>query len=59
MICPECGKATYVFVTKASGTTVKRRRECLNGHRFNTFELTGDIKEIKRKLLLEIAEGLK
>lgn len=45
MTCPECGKDSYVVDSRrgtgripVSSHKIRRRRECLNGHRFNTVE---------------------
>lgn len=41
MICPHCGAATDVLETRAWRTRfLKRVRECHNGHRFPTYEIT-------------------
>lgn len=34
MKCPHCGVHTYVLASRGT----RRRRECANGHRFNTAE---------------------
>lgn len=40
MNCPECAAWSSVLDTRAGPhETVKRRRECANGHRFFTFEM--------------------
>lgn len=40
MQCPHCGAWSEVLETrKAELFSVKRRRECANGHRFETFEV--------------------
>jgi len=40
MLCPKCGAPTRTLSTRAllSGLINRRRRECFNEHRFNTFE---------------------
>lgn len=40
MKCPECGVWTRVLETRQG---VLRRRECANGHRFNTEEKITDV----------------
>lgn len=40
MNCPQCGAWSNVLDTRTGQyETVKRRRECANGHRFFTFEM--------------------
>lgn len=38
MPCPVCDEPTEVYDTEREGLGVRRRRRCVNGHRFNTFE---------------------
>ncbi len=46
--CPECGKSfKRVLDSRKVGVGVRRRRECVNGHRHTTHErFVGDYKEI-------------
>lgn len=46
MICPTCGKSSDVIDSRISGVTVRRRRECLNLHRFTTTEVVGDSRKL-------------
>lgn len=39
MPCPDCGSATSVIETRVTGTNVRRRRRCGNGHRVTTMEI--------------------
>ena len=36
--CPVCGAETVVYDTELENEGVHRRRRCINGHRFNTYE---------------------
>lgn len=47
MKCPECGAWSEVKDTRQNKakTVVTRRRECANGHRFTTQEMTVKRKE--------------
>lgn len=62
MNCPECGQATEVIVTASYPLHIRRRRRCLNEHRFNTTEVAIDprqwlrIKEAVKKLRNTISE---
>jgi len=66
MKCPKCGTVdTHVIATRreSDGLLVRRRQECGNKHRFNTYELhetslrsTG-IKKIRARLLT-VASGI-
>lgn len=38
MNCPECGKGTEVLDSRVTALSVRRRRRCLNEHRFTTYE---------------------
>lgn len=38
MNCPECGKDTMVVDSRSTDDSVRRRRECNEGHRFSTQE---------------------
>lgn len=38
MNCPTCGKGSNVIDSRAVPNGVRRRRECLNEHRFTTIE---------------------
>jgi len=38
MNCPECGKDTMVVDSRSTDNSVRRRRECNEGHRFSTQE---------------------
>ena len=38
MKCPTCNAWTEVNDTRNKGNHVLRRRECANGHKFNTIE---------------------
>ena len=62
MKCPKCQAATVVVETRSP----KRRRECINGHRFSTLEmalseiqkLRGDSMRLTRfRLLLKEAQS--
>ena len=39
MNCPVCGKGGDVIDSRPTADGQRRRRECLNGHRFTTVEL--------------------
>lgn len=39
MKCPQCGKASDVIDSRITATGVRRRRLCLNEHRFTTREV--------------------
>ena len=43
MKCPTCGKGTDVIDSRIRGPVVRRRRQCLNEHRFATTEIVGAI----------------
>jgi len=36
--CPICDAPTRVYDSRPQGSMIRRRRECSNGHRFNTTE---------------------
>ena len=38
LACPICGEPMDVYDTLPEGNRVRRRRQCKNGHRFNTTE---------------------
>lgn len=38
MMCPECGKGSEVIDSRIIPIGVRRRRQCLNEHRFTTIE---------------------
>lgn len=41
MNCPDCGKQSDVIDTRPVPGFIRRRRECLNYHRFTTVEMVG------------------
>jgi transcriptional regulator NrdR family protein len=55
MKCPTCAAWTEINDTRNKGDHMLRRRECANGHRFNTIEQVTasrkkkDIKPTKEK----------
>jgi hypothetical protein len=52
MNCPQCRLRSKVIETRPSAFGLRRRRECLKGHRFTTFEMVGDDAEANRTRLL-------
>lgn len=59
MKCPECGKPTIVKDSRESGADHRRRRECLNGHKFTTMEYTvGTTNHDLRQLVNQLNEML-
>jgi transcriptional regulator NrdR family protein len=36
---PKCDAETHILETRISGEGVRRRRECIHGHKFSTLEL--------------------
>lgn len=52
MRCPQCRKTSKVLETRPCAHGMRRRRECLMGHRFTTFEMIGDDAEANRTRLL-------
>lgn len=54
MRCPRCRKTSKVLETRPCAHGMRRRRECLVGHRFTTFEMIGDDAEAMRDRALMI-----
>ncbi len=52
MRCPHCRLNSKVVETRPAATGTRRRRECLRGHRFTTYELLGDDAEATRDRML-------
>ena len=50
MECPLCGEDTKVLESRISSVFgLRRRRECTNGHKFNTKEIVITEHEMKRE----------
>lgn len=51
MRCTKCGSATRVIETRdvESRFVIRRRRECTNGHRFNSFEVDESLQKTLAK----------
>ena len=49
MNCPECGAWSVILETRSSTTRYRRRRECGNGHKFTTEEITVSPETIKQE----------
>jgi transcriptional regulator NrdR family protein len=51
-VCPECGSTrNRVIDSRSLDGRRRRRRECNNGHRFTTYEISAaDLEEIERSL---------
>lgn len=49
--CPECSGPTSVIETRLSNIRLKRRRVCLNGHRFTTLEIPVDCQRKLKELV--------
>lgn len=59
MICPECGSVSGVVETRTIIGALKRRRRCVNGHRFTTYEIMASaIKGARRGVIAVPAETL-
>ena len=60
MTCPECGSPdTYVIESRASNGTIRRRRECVCGHRFTTYEVNEKQWKAVNLITEFVKEGLK
>lgn len=55
MRCPECEAETAVVDSRKVEGTTRRRRECLEGHRFTTLEtvVVVEPREIKTESMVE------
>jgi len=49
MNCPECGAWSVILETRSSTARYRRRRECANGHKFTTEEITVSPETIKQE----------
>lgn len=58
--CPECGADSRILETRQLKThlEVRRRRECLKGHRFTTCECVS-VKESPQRKNAKIAVGIR
>lgn len=70
LACPRCGKVgrQWVIDSRPTGSAIKRRRECVCGFRFNSYETLNPpnevmLAEVRRDLIYEIksklTEGIK
>ncbi len=65
LVCPVCMGNTKVIDSRSTGDhSIRRRRKCVNGHRFTTFEVLSneadqlDMLEKAEKELLAVADRL-
>lgn len=57
--CPECSGSTHVIETRLSKTRIRRRRQCVNGHRCTTLEVPHDTPKKLQELVKWLAsQGL-
>jgi hypothetical protein len=57
--CPECSSSTHVIETRLSKTRIRRRRQCVTGHRFTTLEVPHDTSKKLKELVKWLAsQGL-
>jgi transcriptional regulator NrdR family protein len=41
-LCPECKQPSFIIETRAAHDSLRRRRKCVNNHRFSTLEVAAD-----------------
>lgn len=41
-LCPECQSTSNVVETRAAFNSLRRRRRCIQGHKFSTIEVSND-----------------
>jgi hypothetical protein len=49
--CPECSGSTSVIETRLSNSRIRRRRQCVNRHRFTTLEVPHNTRKRLHELM--------
>lgn len=55
MKCPICGQETTVYESREAPIGTRRRRKCLDNHRFTTYEVFVDVKSGQTPVKMEPA----
>jgi transcriptional regulator NrdR family protein len=55
--CPECQADSHVIDTRPSYKRLRRRRVCLNKHKFSTYEVPFDIPKKINELVIWATEN--